>query len=60
VIALDPLGAEVPGHDPARRIEREQRVVLHLLDYELEERRIDHGAAQRKSDLKRAIMPQSP
>ena len=26
-VALDPLGAFVPGHDPARRIEHEDRVV---------------------------------
>ena len=38
LVALDPLGAGVPGHDAAARVEHEDRVVLDRLDQQAEAR----------------------
>src|SRR5688500_5671545 len=42
-VALDALGAGVPGHDVALAVEHEYRVVPGLLDHELVQVRIDAG-----------------
>jgi hypothetical protein len=40
-VPLDPLRAEVPGHDPSLGVEEEHGVILRLLDDELEDVRRD-------------------